>query len=334
MSKILPQIQINAKKTDELIIGYVESNFDIINNDLLSVFKYALEIISIYRERSFITRTAGNYLQLSEETLAPFLISSELIILSAYIKDDIIDGTTTRANKESVHKRYGFENAILLSDILLCLANKLLLESIEKNNLNSDIIRKINNAYIDLCVGQSVRISDINQITPEETERIAFLKAGSIIGTFSCIPGLIVKDESLIQSFYEYGKWLGISLQFKNDFEDFSINDLNSVNRTFQDIIFKQPNILLSYFSKHYSYLSVAERKLFDWYWGNQNITEVLPNDKVCILEIFDKYNVIRDAYHHLGVSCENSMNSIKDIDISTEKTTLLEFIKLVYHLN
>lgn len=333
LDKILQQIQTNAEKTDRLIIDYLEHNIDVVNKDILSAFNYALEIISVYRERSFIVKTVGDYFKLSEDTLAPFMVSSELIILSAYIKDDIVDSTNIRAGKETVHKKYGVEYAILLSDILLSLANKLLIETTETNRLNYEIINKVNSAYIDLCVGQSIRIQDFNHITPEEVERIAFLKAGSIIGTFSCIPALIIQDYNLAKSFYEYGKWLGISLQFRNDFEDFSLNEENSDNPTFQDIRFNYPNILLAYLSEHYSNISATDKELINKFLGSYCKKEILLEDKSQLLKILERYNVIQDAYEHLERLSENSINSIKYIDTSFKKATLLELVKLVYHV-
>ena len=334
MHKILPQIQTNAKKTDELIVEYVERNLDLINNDLFSGIKYAIEIISVYRERSFIIKTVGDYLKLSDESLIPFMISSEMIILSSYIKDDVIDSTERRSGKETVHIKYGNEYAILISDIVLFLANKLLLETIEKNKLSYNIIYRINNSYIDLCVGQSMRIEDFSNASPIEIERIAYLKAGSIIGTFSSIPALIITDNNLANTFYEYGKWLGISLQFKNDFEDFSIEEINLDCKSFQDIRFKQPNILISYLFKSYSNLTYSEKKLIQNYWGCQHIKDMPINDKMQIIEMFDKYNIINEAYNHLSKTCENSIYSIKEIDKSLEKSSLLELVKMIYHLD
>lgn len=334
MHKILPQIQTNAKKTDELIVEYVERNLDLINNDLFSGIKYSIDIISVYRERSFIIKTVGDYLKLSDESLIPFMISSEMIILSSYIKDDVIDGTDRRSGKDTVHIKYGNEAAILISDILLFLANKLLLESIEKNNLNNSIIYSINRAYIDLCVGQSIRIEDINNASPAEVERIAFLKAGSIIGAFSSIPALINDDKNLVDTFYEYGKWLGVSLQFKNDFEDFLIEETNLDCKSFQDIRFKQPNILISYLYENYSKLAFCETELIQKYWGCQQIKDIPINDKIKIIEIFDKYNVISEAYNHLITTCEKSIYSIKELEKSSEKCSLLELVRLIYHLD
>ncbi len=334
MSKILSEIQQKANETNALIFDYIKQHNDIIDNALFPIFEYALETISILRERAFIIETVGSYVGLPSETIKPFIISSELIILSAYIKDDIIDGGLTRDGKKTVHRKYGLESAILMSDIILSIGYKLIYDSIEKDKLNLELISCINGAYLNLCVGQSKKIDNIVDITPNKVERLAFLRAGDIIGTFSSIPAMIIGDQNLTKSFYDYGRWLGISLQFKNDFEDFSINDAHLDNSNFQDIIFKQPNILISYFSNHYSSLPNTKKKLFDKYWGNQNNSSVSQQDKEQILELFDEYNIINDAYNHLGRLCENSIHAIKILRKSYEKNTLLELIKLIYHLN
>ena len=334
MREILSEIQQKANETNALILDYIKQHNDIIDNDLFPIFEYALEIISVYSERAFIIETVGSYVGLPSETIIPFLISSELIILSAYIKDDIIDGGLKRDGNKTVHRKYGLKSAILISDIILGIGYKLIYDSIEKHKLNLELISRINRAYLNLCIGQSKKIDNIVDVTPDKVEKSAFLRAGDIIGTFSSIPALIIGDQNLINSFYDYGKWLGISLQFKNDFEDFSINDAHLDNSTFQDIIFKQPNILISYFSNHYSSLSNIKKELFDKYWGIQNNSSVSQQDKEQILELFDEYNIINDAYNHLGRLCENSMHAIKGLNISPEKTTLLELIKLIYHLN
>jgi geranylgeranyl pyrophosphate synthase len=334
MNEILSEIQQKANETNALILDYIKQHNDIIDNDLFPVFEYALEIISVYRERAFIIETINSYVGLPTETIKPFLISSELIILSAYIKDDIIDGGLSRDGKKTVHLKYGLKSAILMSDIILGIGYKLIYDSIEKDKLNLELISRINKAYLNLCVGQSKQFTNIVDITPNKVERYAFLKVGDIMGTFSSLPAMIIGDKNLIKSFYDYGRWLGISLQFKNDFEDFSINDAHLDNSTFQDIIFKQPNILISYFSSHYPSLPNTKKELFDKYWGIQNNSPVSQYDKEQILELFDEYNIINDAYNYLGRLCENSMHAIKDLRKSFEKSTLLELIKLIYHLN
>ncbi|MCD4794494.1 MAG: polyprenyl synthetase family protein [Bacteroidales bacterium] len=334
MSEILSEIQQKANETNALILDYIKQNNDIINHDLFPIFEYALEIISVYRERAFIIKTVGSYVGLPSEIMKPLMISAELIILSAYIKDDIIDEAITRDGMKTVHQKYGLKSAILMSDIILGIGYKLIYDSIEKYKLNLELINFINRAYLNLCIGQSKKNINIVDISPEKVERLAFLRAGDIIGTFSSLPALIINDKKLTKSFYDYGRWLGISLQFKNDFEDFSINDTHFDNSNFQDIIFKQPNILLSYFSNHYTSITNTKKKVFDKYWGNQNNSFVSQQDKEQIIELFAEYNIINDAYNHLGKLCENSIHAIKNLKISPEKTTLLEFIKLIYHLN
>ena len=133
MKEILSEIQQRANETDALILDYIKQHNDIIDNDLFPVFEYALETISVLRERAFIIGTISSYVGLPSETIQPFIISSELIILSAYIKDDIIDGGLIRGSRDTVHLKFGLESALLISDIILCMGYKLIYDCIEKN---------------------------------------------------------------------------------------------------------------------------------------------------------------------------------------------------------
>lgn len=137
------------------------------------------------------------------------------------IHDDIMDKAPLRRNKETVHKKFGQNTAILAGDVMLIAAY----DNINKVNVSSlpRIMTLFNNTAREVCEGQQmdmdfetsteVGFNEYLKMIELKTSVLlaASLKMGAILG------GAGERNQDLI---YEFGKKLGLAFQVQDDYLD------------------------------------------------------------------------------------------------------------------
>ena len=137
------------------------------------------------------------------------------------IHDDIMDKAPLRRGKETVHKKWNNNIAILSGDTLLIEVYNHFLEG-EYENL-SQILKVFNQTAIQVCEGQQL---DMNfetreDVTIEEYINMIRLKTSVLVGGAFKIGALVAKaNESEADLIYEFGVNLGIAFQLQDDYLD------------------------------------------------------------------------------------------------------------------
>jgi geranylgeranyl diphosphate synthase type II len=137
------------------------------------------------------------------------------------IHDDIMDKAPLRRNKQTVHKKFGENTAILAGDVMLVAAYDCI------NKVNASLIHRIlslfNKTAREVCEGQQLDMDyEIRPVVGfEEYIRMielktsvllaASLKMGAILG------GAGERNQNLI---YEFGRKLGLAFQVQDDYLD------------------------------------------------------------------------------------------------------------------
>lgn len=137
------------------------------------------------------------------------------------IHDDIMDKAPLRRGKETVHRKWNDNIAILSGDTLLIEAYNHFLEG-EYENL-SQILKVFNQTAIYVCEGQQL---DMNfetreDVTIEEYINMIRLKTSVLLGGAFKIGALVAKaNEFEADLIYEFGVNLGIAFQLQDDYLD------------------------------------------------------------------------------------------------------------------
>jgi geranylgeranyl diphosphate synthase type II len=137
------------------------------------------------------------------------------------IHDDIMDNAPLRRGKETIHKKYGQNTAILAGDVMLIAAYEWM------NNVSLTVIRQVQNLFNttakEVCEGQqydldfetreSVSFNDYLKMIELKTSVLlaASLKMGAILG------GAGQMNQDLI---YAFGLKLGLAFQVQDDYLD------------------------------------------------------------------------------------------------------------------
>ncbi|MFO7657802.1 MAG: polyprenyl synthetase family protein [Bacteroidales bacterium] len=240
------------------------------------------------RIRPVITLMTCNLFSGSIEPAINCAISIELFHNFTLLHDDIMDKSDIRRGRETVHKKWNGNVAILSGDTMMIKAFEYLSKS--PSELLPEILRIFNDTAIGVCEGQqfdmdfetqkNVTVSDYLKMIELKTSVLiaASMKIGAICG------GAGQKDAGYL---YEFGKNLGIAFQLQDDLLDVYAD---------QDI-----------FGKVIGNDIVANKKTFLLISALENANEDLLKELINWLEVeeFDRHEKIRavtDIYNQLKI--------------------------------
>lgn len=137
------------------------------------------------------------------------------------VHDDIMDNADTRRGRDTVHRKWDNNTAILAGDGLLGFAYKSLLETNSPNI--KEIAKSFTEAVIEVCEGQSYdkEFEIKNNVTIEDYIMMIGKKTSELLKCCAEIGGLIgggTKDE--ISALKKFAYYTGIAFQIQDDLLD------------------------------------------------------------------------------------------------------------------
>ncbi len=216
-------------------------------------------------------------------------LSVELFHNFSLMHDDILDAAPLRRNRETVHKKWNTNIAILSGDVMLVKAFRVLENYSDKEFKQlSSLLTK---TATEVCEGQQLDMNfeNINEVTVSAyidmiTKKTAVLLACSLqMGAINA-DAAIMEQENI----YEFGKHLGIAFQLTDDMLDsFSENSDSFGKRIGGDIIANKKTYLLL--------------KAFEL--ANENQKKQLVNLlKLNPEEAADKVKGVKNIYNELNI--------------------------------
>ncbi|MFA5403701.1 MAG: polyprenyl synthetase family protein [Ignavibacteria bacterium] len=144
------------------------------------------------------------------------------------IHDDIMDNADTRRGRETIHKKWDRDTAILSGDALLGLAYESLLKT--KSTRIGEIAEIFNNGIIEVCEGQSydkefelrkkVSLKEYIMMINKKTSQllVTCVKIGVLIGN---------GNKKLLGAMENYASNLGLAFQIQDDLLDIFADEKN-----------------------------------------------------------------------------------------------------------
>jgi geranylgeranyl diphosphate synthase type I len=256
------------------------------------------------------------------ENVIPLAISIELIHNFTLVHDDIMDKSKLRRNTPTVHTQYGEPTAILAGDLLFTKA----FEVIHNFNGDPSIFKKINYNLVEgvreVCEGQQLdmEFEKRNDVTEEEyfdmiqkkTSALFMLAAegGSILGGGN-------EDQNI--GLRNYGKYLGLAFQIRDDFLDMS-SDENILGKDIGNDIRNGKKTLIAVHSINNA--SGSDKKLIDKIFGNNNASE---EDIKKVYELFTDIGALNYAKKTAYKFCDEAKKSINILNDTDAKNVLIE---------
>jgi geranylgeranyl diphosphate synthase, type II len=170
-------------------------------------------------------------------------VALEYLHTASLVHDDLpaIDNDTTRRGRNTCHVEFNEATAVLVGDVLVSLANELVLGSKLKADTKCEILKILNNAYSDLCYGQQLDLLPAKSI--EELANIASFKTGALFGATLAVPFVYAEfSYEMIIKAHQLGIQLGVCYQIFDDIEDASgfanYGDSKSLKIFFEDNLY------------------------------------------------------------------------------------------------
>lgn len=137
------------------------------------------------------------------------------------LHDDVMDNSDLRRGRETVHKRWDENAAILSGDTMLTLATQLVADT--SAELLPEVLKTFNDMAIKVYEGQQLDMDfeSREDVTVSEYLRMVSFKTGALLGASAKI-GALVGGASADDAdrMYEFGNSVGIAFQVEDDYLD------------------------------------------------------------------------------------------------------------------
>ena len=230
------------------------------------------------------------------------------------IHDDIMDKAPLRRGKDTVHIKWGENNAILSGDVMMVEANKHL------TKLNIDILKAaldcFNVTAQGVCEGQQLdmEFEQRTDVTIAEYINMIRLKTAVLVGGSmklgAIIGGAAEKDADLL---YDFGVNFGIAFQLQDDILDVYGDPLKFGKQVGGDIISNKQTFLLLKLKELASPEDLGQLETLTF-------TTDYPTKIQAITQLYNQYNVRELAATEMQRSLDIAFSSLESVEISTDR--------------
>ncbi len=250
----------------------------------------------------------------------PQAIAIELFHNFTLIHDDIMDRAPLRRGLPAVHKKYNSTVAILVGDAMLLTAYKYLVKC--DPQLVSPLINLFNDCGIKICEGQQLDMNFEKSNTLEIGDYLGMveLKTAYLFATALQMGAIIGgASESDAGHLFNFGKYLGISFQMKDDWLD-SFGVVKKMGKQRGGDIIQNKKTFL--FIKAYSIADDStRRKLRDYFSGEHFNAEEKISD---VLNIYTKLGIDEITREAMLENAELALQQLKKVSLPQQKKDLL----------
>jgi len=236
------------------------------------------------------------------------------------VHDDIMDGAFIRRNKETIHKKWNTNTAILSGDAMSIMAYQLLSKTDSK--YLHQVIDVFNSFALGICEGQQLDMDFENQtgVSQDEYTKMIELKTAVLLKGALQIGAIIgeanSKDIELIGSF---GVNLGLAFQLQDDVLDVYGDPAIFGKKAGGDILSNKKTILTV------KALSRAKGEDLSMLKELYSTTDVDPIEKIeKVINIFNQENVKEDVDLLITDYYSKALESLDRISVSSSRKEIL----------
>ena len=164
--------------------------------------------------------------------------SIELIHSSSLVLDDVIDRSEKRRGRDTIHKRWGTDMALLTVQILAALSLKIAAR-------DPRLIHAIADSLFYMGEGEAMELVDFAKDKKSYIE-LAFRKTGSLFGSAAEVGAVVGGgDEQQIKDLAGFGSHVGIAFQVRDDILDCISREEDLGKPVKRDLFMGRPSIVV-----------------------------------------------------------------------------------------
>lgn len=297
-------------------------------NGLYEPVRYILDLGG-KRLRPSLALMSANLFTENVDHVIPAALSLEIFHNFTLLHDDIMDKADVRRGKETVHKVWNENTAILSGDAAMILAYHKLSELPEKQFVEA--FKVFNRTAIEVCEGQQYDMDFETQddVSLDEYLGMIHLKTAVLIAASMQIGGIAAGANEVEQfALYEIGENLGMAFQLQDDYLDVYSNAEKFGKATGGDIVNNKKTYLLI------KALNSGEEKLVPELQNWINKKDFDPVEKIeAVKAIYDKLGAGDDAQLAAITYINNAIEILNQLDVAPDRRKPLEEIifKMMY---
>ena len=239
------------------------------DNPVYDPVKYFLKLPS-KRVRPLLTIISSSLYNNDNEYSLPAAISNEIFHNFTLVHDDVMDSSSIRRGKDTVHVKWNLNQAILSGDVMQILAYKCL-ESYDSET-QKKLIEAFNDTAIKVCEGQQLDIEfeSQNNLKFDDYIQMISYKTAVLLASSLKMGGIINNaTETDLKSLYQIGLNMGTAFQIQDDYLDL-FGDQNIIGKKIGGDIIKNKKTVMYHLYKENS--SIEDSNFLDEIYNDSNI--------------------------------------------------------------
>ena len=282
---------------------------------LFEPIKYILEDGG-KRLRPVLTLMAYNLYRDDIEKALKSAIGIEIFHNYTLLHDDVMDDAELRRGRQTVHKKWNSNVAILSGDAAAITAYKYI-ESCEDPYLRQ-VIDGFNQVAMDVCKGQQydMEFETRDDVTEEEYLHMIYLKTSVLIAGSMRHGALIAgAPEHEYKALYDFGGYLGLVFQLQDDYLDVYGDTEEFGKKIGGDILCNKKTYLLI---KAFELAGESDRALLRQWLAKKDFN---PQEKIRVVtEIYNRTGVKEAVMNIVDDYMEKSRLALEKIDVPEER--------------
>lgn len=294
--------------------------------ELYDPVRYALSVGGKRLRPSMVIMGCNLFKDEVDEAIHPAL-AIEIFHNFTLLHDDIMDESTIRRNKPTVHKQWNRNIAILSGDVMSFLAYQQLIQT--RKEIIIDLIEIFTRTAEGVCEGQQY---DLNFESKEKVSESEYLKMielktallmGASVKIGSVIGGASPEDA---KNLYTFGINLGMAFQLQDDLLDVYGDPKIFGKKIGGDIMANKKTFLLV------KTMEMADEKTQEKISGLLNDRDIEKKEKIqAVKTIYDRFDIQRQTSGRVVSYLRRAQSNLEEVRV--EKTRKKELIKLAQSL-
>lgn len=256
-------------------------------------------------------------------------IGVEILHNFTLVHDDIMDNANTRRGKDTVHKKWDVNAAILVGDELIGLSYRSLLRS-RTDNIAA-VVQAFTDGVIEVCEGQALdkEFEESTDVTLDDYIIMIRKKTAELLKT-SAIMGAIIgnADEAGINSISSYSENIGLAFQIQDDLLDVIADEGEFGKKIGGDILEKKKTYL---YLRALEILNGKDKDDFLYLYNSGSDNE---NKISKVIEIYNNICVIESAKAAIKKYTDIANSSLVCIKEANSRKSFEEFSDMLLNRN
>lgn len=272
------------------------------------------------RLRPMLVLLAYSLYKKDVRAVAPYAVAVEAFHNFTLMHDDIMDKAPLRRGKETVHKKWNVNTAILSGDVMLVKVYEMF-SSLDAEKFKV-VMERFNQCAAEVCEGQQwdMEFERASDVTEKDYINMIRLKTAVLLG-FSLELGAILadapqQDRDLLR---EFGTNIGVGFQLRDDLLDAYADPRKFGKQVGGDIIANKKTYLLI---QAITRSSAAQKKELEYWLG---VTKFKKKEKVAAVKaIYDSVGIPKLTEKKVNHFFDRGFSSLKALSVADESRQLL----------